>query len=79
MMQISKKTHYIYRERTPQYRETSYFRELLTEREQAMEVRLFTLRNHLLDTWREKAIALATERRGLEAKRGLARRADLQH
>ena len=69
MMWISKKTHYVYRERTPQYRETSYFRELLTEREQAMEVRLFTLRNHLLDTWREKAVALATERRGLEAKR----------
>ena len=64
-----KKTHYVYRERTPQYRETSYFREVLTEREQAMEVRLFTLRNHLLDTWREKAVALAIERRGLEAKR----------
>ncbi|MDE2811705.1 MAG: hypothetical protein OXM01_01690, partial [Gemmatimonadota bacterium] len=69
MMWISKKTHYVYRERTPQYRETSYFRELLTEREQAMEVRLFTLRDHLLDTWREKAVALAIERRGLEAKR----------
>ena len=69
VMQMVKKTHYVYRERTPQYRETSYLRELLTEREQAMEVRLFTLRNHLLDAWREKAIALATERRGLEAKR----------
>ncbi|MCE2450736.1 MAG: ABC transporter ATP-binding protein [Candidatus Latescibacteria bacterium] len=69
MMWISKKTHYVYRERTPQYRETSYFRELLTEREQAMEVRLFTLRDHLLDTWRDKAVALAIERRGLEAKR----------
>ena len=69
MMRLNKKTHYIYRERTPQYRETSYFRELLTGREQAMEVRLFTLRDHLLNTWREKAVALATERRGLEAKR----------
>lgn len=68
MMQINKKTHHIYRERTPQYRETAYFRELLTQREQAMEVRLFTLRDHLLDTWRGKAVALAKERRGLETK-----------
>ena len=68
MMRMNKKTHYVYRERTPQYRETAYFRDLMTKREEAMEVRLFTLRDHLLDTWREKAVALAKERRGLETK-----------
>ena len=68
MMWMNKKTHYVYRERTPQYRETTYFRELMTKREEAMEVRLFTLRDHLLDTWREKVVALAKERRGLETK-----------
>ena len=68
MMRMNKKTHYVYRERTPKYREASYFRALMTGREQAMEVRLFTLRDHLLDSWREKVVSLAAERRGLEVK-----------
>ena len=68
MMRMNKKTHHIYRERTPKYRETAYYRQLMTGRPEATEVRLFTLRNHLLDTWRDKMISLARERRGLEAK-----------
>ena len=68
MMRMSKKTHWVYRERTPAYRDLRYLRELLSERQQAVELRLFTLRAHLLGEWREKIITLVRERRGLEVK-----------
>ncbi len=68
MMGMSKKTHWVYRERTPAYRYLRYLRELLSERGQAVETRLFTLRRHLLDEWRQKMIGLVRERRGLEVK-----------
>lgn len=68
MMRMSKKTHWVYRERTPAYRDLRYLRELLSERQQAVELRLFTLRGHLLDEWREKIIKLVRERRSLEVK-----------
>ena len=68
MMRMSKKTHWVYRERTPAYRDLRYLRELLSERQQAVELRLFTLRAHLLGEWREKIIMLVRERRGLEVK-----------
>ena len=68
MMRMSKKTHWVYRERTPAYRDLRYLRDLLSEREQAVELRLFTLRGHLLGEWRQKIIGLVRERRGLEVK-----------
>ena len=79
MMWMNKKTHYVYRERTPQYRETAYFRELMTKREEAMEVRLFTLRDHLLDTWRRESGRTGKRAARARDQTSMARRADLQH
>ena len=70
MMKMNKKTHWVYRIRTPEYRHSIYRRELMTERDPAKEVRLFTLTDHLLDDWRERVKALAGERRQLEVKQG---------
>ncbi|NKB72796.1 MAG: ATP-binding cassette domain-containing protein [Candidatus Latescibacteria bacterium] len=68
MMRMNKKLHWVYRIRTPQYRHTSYLRELMTERDPAKEIRLFTLMDHLLDDWRQRTVELAAERRQLEIK-----------
>lgn len=68
MMKMNKKTHWVYRVRTPEYRQSIYRRELLTERDPAKEMRLFTLANHLLDDWRVRVVKLAQERRQLEVK-----------
>ena len=78
MMWMNKKTHYVYRERTPQYRETAYFRELMTKREEAMEVAVHPARPSARHVARESG------RPGKRAARArdqtsMARRADLQH
>ena len=68
VMNLNKKTHWIYRIRTTEYRQTTYLRNLLTNRDEAKEVRLFTLLQHLLSDWRKRTIDLAVERRHLEIK-----------
>ncbi|MEE2709676.1 MAG: ABC transporter ATP-binding protein [Gemmatimonadota bacterium] len=67
---MNRKTHWVYRIRTPEYRQVMYLRQLLTNRDEAKEVRLFTLLHHLLSDWRTRNIDLAVERRRLEVKAG---------
>lgn len=68
MLAMRKKTWWVYRIRTPQNRLAMYFSNLLTRREDAKEVRLFTLARHLLERWLALAQSLAVERRQLESK-----------
>ncbi|HLS90632.1 MAG TPA: ABC transporter transmembrane domain-containing protein, partial [Limnochordia bacterium] len=68
MLAMRKKTWWVYRIRTPQNRLSMYFSNLLTRREDAKEVRLFTLARHLLERWLALAQSLAVERRQLESK-----------
>lgn len=68
MLMIRKKTYWIYRVRTPESRLAGYFNALLTRRNHAKEVRLFTLSDHLLGRWLDLSKRLAVERRQLEIK-----------
>ena len=70
VMVMNRKTHWVYRIRTPEYRQVMYLRQLLTNRDEAKEVRLFSLLDHLLSDWRTRSIDLAVERRRLEVKAG---------
>ena len=66
---MHKKLHWVYLRRTSQARQVWYLRELLVNRNEAKEIRLFTLLNHLQSRWRSKARALAEERRNLNIKK----------
>lgn len=68
MLTMRRKTYWVYRVRTPESRLANYFGNLLTRRDEAKEVRLFTLTRHLLERWLNLARALAIERRQLELK-----------
>ena len=70
---ISKKVHRVifwsHLTRTPQARKAQYLRELLLNRDEAKEVKLFALFDHLRGEWRDNARSLAAERRRLTAKK----------
>lgn len=68
MLAMRKKTYWVYRIRTPESRLAIYFNGLLTRRDEAKEVRLFTLADHLMHRWLHLAKKLAVERRQLEMK-----------
>ena len=68
MLAMRKKTWWVYRIRTPESRLSIYFANLLTRRDDAKEVRLFTLAGHLLARWLGLPRKLAVERRQLETK-----------
>lgn len=68
MLAMRKKTWWVYRIRTPESRLAMYFANLLTRRDEAKEVRLFTLSGHLLDRWSGLSTKLAEERRQLETR-----------
>ncbi len=68
MLAMRKKSYWVYRVRTPESRLANYFANLLTRRDEAKEVRLFTLSRHLLDRWLGLAKDLAVERRQIEVK-----------
>ena len=68
MLTMRKKTWWVYRVRTPESRLAMYFANLLTRRDDAKEVRLFTLSRHLLSRWLGLSRRLAIERRQLETK-----------
>lgn len=68
MLAMRKKTWWVYRVRTPESRLAMYFANLLTRRDDAKEVRLFTLSQHLLQRWLGLSQRLAGERRQLETK-----------
>lgn len=70
MLRMHRKTWWVYRIRTPESRRANYFSQLLTQRENAKEVRLFTLSDHLRGTWLGLAQRLAVERRQLEVTQG---------
>lgn len=68
MLAMRKKSYWVYRMRTPENRLANYFTNLLTRRDEAKEVRLFTLSRHLLHRWLTLAKHLAVERRQIETK-----------
>lgn len=68
MLAMRKKTWWVYRIRTPESRLSIYLANLLTRRDDAKEVRLFTLADHLSQRWLALARKLAIERRHLETK-----------
>jgi len=68
MLQMRKKTYWVYRVRTPESRLAMYLNNLMTRRDEAKEVRLFTLAGHLLERWLSLSKGLHVERRQLEVK-----------
>lgn len=68
---MNRRTYWVYRMRTPENRLAMYLRSLLTRRDAAKEVRLFTLSDHLTEEWTELSNRLAAERRGLETKQSV--------
>lgn len=68
---MNRRTYWVYRMRTPENRLAMYLRSLLTRRDAAKEVRLFTLSDHLTEEWTELSNRLAAERRGLETKQSI--------
>ena len=68
---MNRRTYWVYRMRTPENRMAMYLRGLLTRREAAKEVRLFTLAEHLTDEWTDLSNHLAAERRSLETKQAV--------
>lgn len=68
---MNRRTYWVYRMRTPENRMAMYLRGLLTRREAAKEVRLFTLTEHLTDEWTDLSNHLAAERRSLETKQAV--------
>lgn len=68
MLRMRKKTYWVYRVRTPESRLAMYLNNLMTRRDEAKEVRLFTLAGHLLDRWLSLSKGLHVERRQLEVK-----------
>lgn len=68
---MNRRTYWVYRMRTPENRMAMYLRGLLTRRDAAKEVRLFTLSDHLTEEWTKLSYRLAAERRGLETKQSV--------
>ena len=68
MLKMRKKTYWVYRMRTPESRLAMYLNGLMTRRDEAKEVRLFTLGGHILNRWLSLSKAIHAERRRLEVK-----------
>src|SRR5690606_24919559 len=68
LLRMRRVTYWVYRVRTPESRLANYFARLMTRRDEAKEVRIFTLAEHLFARWLGLARHLAVERRQLEVK-----------